>query len=342
MPRAWVPRHLRVLHNFTHWGANRLADSLLRNWYAPGAHQFAKSVSKNCPICADFNPKREPRGPPGSRPWAYIPFKSLQLDFAELPKCQNYRYILIITDKLSGWPEAFPVRQANAQTVARILMQEIIPRYGVPRRLDSDRGTHFSAEVVQAVTKAFGIKWELHNPYHPQSSGQTERMNGLIKTQLGKLCKATNLKWINALPIVLHNIRSQPRGPTKLSPYELLFGRPSPTHTSQLPVFELEAGEAELATYVSELQRHLKKLHHYAANCQNIPLDIDAHQFKSGDWVRVKTHKKSTLEPQWEGPFQVRLTTPTALKVAERSAWIHYTVASMHLLLTTARRQATT
>ncbi|XP_060125379.1 protein NYNRIN-like [Zootoca vivipara] len=325
MPKAWVPRHLRVLHNFTHWGANRLADSILRHWYAPGAHQFAKAVSKNCTICAGFNPKQEPRKPPGSRPWAYIPFESLQLDFAELPNCMGFKQLLVITDRLSGWPEAFPCKRANAQTVAKILMQEIIPRYGVPRRLDSDRGTHFAAEVVQSVTKAFGIKWELHTPYHPASSGQTERMNGLIKTQLGKICKATGLKWINALPLVLHNIRSQPRGLLKLSPYELLFARPSPTHTTQLPVSELETGENELTVYVTQLQRQLKKLHHYAATCQNVPLDVDAHSFTPGQWIWVKTYRRATLQPQWEGPYQILLTTPTAIKVSERSAWIHHT-----------------
>ncbi|XP_060134170.1 protein NYNRIN-like [Zootoca vivipara] len=325
MPKTWVPKHLRVLHQCTHWGSSRLAESMLRHWYAPGAYQHAKAILKNCVICAGFNPKREPKKPPGSRPWAYLPFESLQLDFAELPKCLGYKFLLVITDQLTFWPEAFPCKRATANAVARILVQEIIPWFGVPRRLDSDRGTHFTAEIVQSVARAFGIKWHLHTPYHPPSSGQTERMNGLIKTQLGKICSATGLKWINALPIVLHNIRSQPRGLLKLSPYELLFGRPSPTHTTQLPVSELEAGENELVTYVTQLQRQLKRLHEYAATAQNVPLDVDAHLFQPGDWVLIKSLRKDTLEPSWEGPFQVLLTTPTSVKVPERGAWIHYT-----------------
>ena len=60
MPKAWVPKHLRVLHQCTYWGANKLAESILRHWYAPGAHQYAKAILKNSVICAGYNPKREP------------------------------------------------------------------------------------------------------------------------------------------------------------------------------------------------------------------------------------------------------------------------------------------
>ena len=253
LSKAWTPKVVRVVHQQTHWGKEKLINYIQRCWYAPGAAVAAVTATKNCITCQTFNPKREPRRPPGARPWAFVPFESLQLDFIDLPPCQGYKHALIIIDKFSCWTEGFPAKRATATVVARALLQDIIPRFGVPRRLDSDRGSHFTAQVVQQVAQALGIKWELHTPYHPESSGQVERMNQEIKVQLGKICKTTGLKWVNALPLVLHNIRSAPTGPLKLSPFELLFGRPPPVYTTQFPLSELEIGESELVNYVIQL-----------------------------------------------------------------------------------------
>ncbi|CAI5769370.1 XP_028568777.1uncharacterized protein LOC114588027 [Podarcis lilfordi] len=327
LPRAWVPKLVRILHQQTHWGKWRLIDHVTRSWYAPGIATAATAASKNCITCHHFNPKREPkRKPPGARPWAFVPFESLQLDFIDLPQCQGFKHALIIIDQFSSWVEGFPCRKATASVVARALLQDIIPRYGIPRRLDSDRGTHFTAEVVQLVAKALQIKWDLHTPYHPQSSGQVERMNQEIKMQLGKLCRLSGLKWVNALPLVLHNIRSAPTGPLKLSPFELLFGRPPPVYNTLFPLSELDVGEAELTNYIIQLQTQLLRLHQYAAiEGQNLPIDVHAHSFHPGDWILVKVYQKAPLQPAWEGPYQVLLTSPTAVKVGEKNAWLHHT-----------------
>ena len=326
MPRAWTPKFVRVLHQQTHWGKGKLIDFVQRSWYAPGTATAAAAATKNCVTCQNYNPKREPRRPPGARQWAFVPFENLQLDFIDLPPCQGFHHVLVIIDKFSSWTEGFPAKRATASVVARALLHEIIPRFGIPRKLDSDRGSHFTAAVVQHVASALGIKWELHTPYHPASSGQVERMNQEIKVQLGKICSSTGLKWVNALPIVLHNIRSAPTGPLKLSPFELLFGRPPPIYNTQFPLSELDIGEAELTSYVIQLQKQLRSLHKYAAiEGQNLPADAPVHSFQPGDWVLVKVYQKLPLQPAWEGPYQVLLVSLTALKVGEKNAWLHHT-----------------
>jgi len=105
------------------------------------------------------------------------------------------------------------------------LLKELIPRYSVPEIIASDRGARFTAAILVQIDHALGIRQQLHTAYHPESSGQVERMNRTIKEKLVKVCKQTGLKWPEALNSVLWDIGNTPRQPVGVSPAEILFGR---------------------------------------------------------------------------------------------------------------------
>src|SRR6266508_2506720 len=85
--------------------------------------------------------------------------------------------IVVAMDYFSRWPEARPLKVANAETVATFIYEEIICRFRAPRILQSDRGTHFVNEVIWKLTKRFRVRHSLSSPYHPQSNGLVERFN---------------------------------------------------------------------------------------------------------------------------------------------------------------------
>ncbi|NWU26536.1 TF28 protein, partial [Dyaphorophyia castanea] len=131
------------------------------------------------------------------------PFERVQVDFTELPKVGRYKYLLVLVDKLTRWVEAYPTAKATAQTVAKILLKETIPRFGIISFIDSDQGTHFTSKIMKQLAEGLGMRWMHHAPWHPQSSGQAERMNQTIKVQLSKLMLETKLSWVKCLPLAL-------------------------------------------------------------------------------------------------------------------------------------------
>lgn len=88
---------------------------------------------------------------------------------AGLPKTkEGYQYILLVTDSLTHWSEALPMRTQEATEVAYLLYKEIFTRYGAPRTLVSDRGQHFMSKVVQLLCKIFQVTRHVTSSYHPQ------------------------------------------------------------------------------------------------------------------------------------------------------------------------------
>ena len=96
-------------------------------------------------------------------------------------------------DTFTGWIEAFPYGSEQAKEVIKILIHEIIPRFGLPRSLQSDNGSAFKTAVTQGVSKALKIKDHLHCSWRPQSSEKAEKANDIIKRHLCKLRNAGQL-----------------------------------------------------------------------------------------------------------------------------------------------------
>lgn len=126
----------------------------------------------------------------------------------------------------SYWVETFSYRRAMVQSVGKLLLERVIPFWGIPSELHRDRGTHFTGQLVREICKIWLIMQHFHCAYHPWSSGLVERTNGTIKTQLAKITDAYSLPWPKALSLILLNFRSTLLGKHLLSPFDIIIGRP--------------------------------------------------------------------------------------------------------------------
>src|SRR6266508_3919878 len=137
---------------------------------------------------------------------------------------EGNRYIVVAMNYFSRWPEVRPLKMANADTVATFLYEEIICRFGAPRILQSDRGTHFVNELIQRLTKRFKIKHSLSSPYHPQSNGLVERFNKMLCEGIVKLAEEVD-QWDRFIQPVLFAYRTKELRISKQSPYMLVYRR---------------------------------------------------------------------------------------------------------------------
>ena len=109
------------------------------------------------------------------------------MDFmGPFPSSYGNTYILVVVDYVSKWIEAKATSSSDAKEVSKFLKANIFNRYGVPRAIISDQGTHFCNRTIEALMRKYGVHHRLYTTYHPQSNGQAEISNRETKSILEK------------------------------------------------------------------------------------------------------------------------------------------------------------
>ncbi|GKA94125.1 reverse transcriptase domain-containing protein [Tanacetum coccineum] len=138
------------------------------------------------------------------------------------PSSRGNKYILVAVDYLSKWVEAKALPTNDARVVCKFL-KSLFARFGAPRAIISDRGTHFCNDQFTKVMLKYGVTYRLSTAYHPQTSGQVEVSNRGLKRILERTVGKNRTYWSDKLDDALWAFRTAYKTPIECTPYKLVY-----------------------------------------------------------------------------------------------------------------------
>lgn len=161
-------------------------------------------------------------------------WQDISMDFMEgLPSSTGKNVVLVVVDRLSSYGHFLALKHPfSAQEVAKLFVKEVYRLHGLPRSIVSDRDSVFTNYLWQNLFIIVGTKLNMSSAYHPQSKGQTERLNRCPETYLRAMLFENPKHWARWLPLAEWWFNTNFHNSLKVSPFEALYGHPS----TQLPL----------------------------------------------------------------------------------------------------------
>jgi len=145
---------IQEAHGLAHVARGEVRRKILKEYgfWAPYLLEQIDHVIGRCVICLKNNVRRGMMVPPGYIPTPRGPMRELVVDFVDMIKpVGGKRYMLVVVDRFSRWPEACPTKRKDAQSVDKFLCREVISRWGLPDRISSDNGKEFVDKTVKLI-----------------------------------------------------------------------------------------------------------------------------------------------------------------------------------------------
>ncbi|KAI5328758.1 hypothetical protein L3X38_028155 [Prunus dulcis] len=322
-----------------HPGTHRTLALMSEAYYWPQMREDVDSFVRTCLVCQqDKTLQKQPGGlleplPVPTRPW-----ESLSMDFiVSLPKSEGCGSILVVVDRFTKYATFIPApAECNAEEAARLFLKHVVKYWGIPKSIISDRDTRFTGKLWTELFKLLGSQLNFSTSFHPQTDGQTERVNALLELYLRHYVSANQRDWAKLLDVAQFSYNLQQSESTGSSPFELATGQQPITpntvvsgYTGSSPAAYKTAKEWQVTNELAraQLEKATRKMKKWA----------DKHRrdvvFQPGDLVFVKlnpSQHKSTrrlhkaLLRRYEGPFPIirsvgraayRVELPPRLKI---------------------------
>ncbi|QRW17779.1 Retrotransposable element Tf2 protein [Rhizoctonia solani] len=305
---------LRIFHNSPlagHPGRQRTLELVSRTYYWPGIRANTYWHVDSCEICQRIWKPKYASIPPQplelpSRPWQHVSYNMI----VDLPKDGNCDSILVIVDSFTKYVILVECsKKLKAPELADLFLCHVWKRYGMPEKTISDCGRVFNNKFLKALYQRLGIDPHFSLAYHPQSDGQTERVNPMVKHFLRAYSGINQKDWVKWLPMAEFAYNNAVHSSTGKSPFKALYGwEPSLTPSN----VSTDVPEADnLATQMEEQWREIEAALRQSKTRMVAGEVGEPLEFEIGEeaWLDAKNVKLKTLSPkltkQRLGPFKV-------------------------------------
>jgi hypothetical protein len=252
----------------------------------------------------------------------------ISLDFVEgLPQSNGYNCILVVVDLFSKYSHFVALKHPfTALSVAKLFMVHIYRLHGLPTAMVSDRDRIFTSQLWRELFRLAGVELRMSSAYHPQSDGQTERVNQCMETFLRCFANATPSKWFDWLHLAEFWYNTTWHSSLQRSPFQVLYGH-SPR---QLGIDSSAACSVEsIEEWMKQKTEMQALIQHHLARAQNrMKLQADKKRteriFKVGDWVYIKLQPyiQTSVAPRANQKLAYRFFGP--YKVLEKIGSVAY------------------
>lgn len=292
-----------------HLGVARTLERIRHRYYFPGSISYVHEYVKSCESC-------QHKKSTASRKIGFLqplpvagPFLRVHLDFTgPFPvTARRNQYVIIGICPFTKYVNARAVTAATSVNAARFLLENVILKHGMVRKVLTDRGTHFLGSFMREISALLNVKHLLTSPYHPQTDGQAERCIQTFSTIVSHFLNHNQKNWDVIVPYAEWCMNTMHQETTGFTPFELVHGR-APLNPIDI---SLEyTGFTEVNT-TNEYLRHIKEwlsiAHEITESKLKQSFDEQAPRYNEGR--KESSLKEGDLVLEWKPIGEPGLTT---------------------------------
>ena len=282
---------------------------------------FVNTYVQGCETCTrNKTPRHQPYGLLQPLPIPDIPWQSISMDsIVKLPLSKGFNSILVVVDRLTKMAHFIPYQERgfDAPNLATVFQQHIFRLHGIPKDIISDRGPVFNSKFWRAFTSGLGIKCNFSTAFHPQTDGQTERVNQTLEQYLRMFCSYEQNDWADLLATAEFTYNNTDHSSTNYSPFYANTGY-HPLHPSSIiNITESQAPSVterleQLQALHSTLKSNMQEAQERYTKYYNAKRQDASNTFKVGDLVWLNRKNIDTTRPSLKldhkliGPFHIK------------------------------------
>ncbi|GJU54407.1 reverse transcriptase domain-containing protein [Tanacetum coccineum] len=312
-----------------HHSANLTARKVFdAGFFWPTIYRDAHTMIKSCDTCQRQGKILQRDEMPQNAIQVCEIFDVWGIDFmGPFPSSRGNKYILVAVDYLSKWVEAKALPTNDARVVVKFL-KSLFARFGTPRAIISDHGTHFCNDQFAKVMSKYGVTHRLATAYHPQTSGQVEVSNRGLKRILERTVGENRALWSDKLDDALWAFHTAFKTPIGCTPYKLVYRKSChlPIELEHKAYWALKHANFDLKTAGDHRKLQLNELNELRDQAYENSLiykertkklhdsKIKNRIFNVGDRVLLFNSRlkifSGKLKTRWSGPFTITKVFP--------------------------------